>query len=131
MFAQCPSCGSKAVRESRRRGVLERIGAIVGYLPVRCHDCGHRYRRSTLILREFYFAHCPRCLSLRLTDWDEKYYYPGRWARMLTWFGAREHRCDPCRRNFVSFRPRKKFTTPALRTLLIARRPQVETTAQR
>jgi predicted Zn-ribbon and HTH transcriptional regulator len=108
VIATCPECGSRAVREARRLGLWERLGAIVGYLPVRCRACGHRYRRSTLILREFYYAHCPACLSKNLTDWDEKYFYPGGFTTLLRMVGAKEHRCGPCRRNFVSFRPRKK-----------------------
>lgn len=41
--AQCPECQSKQVRRSRRRGALERIFSLLGYLPYRCRDCKHRF----------------------------------------------------------------------------------------
>ena len=114
MIFVCPECRSRDVREARRRGFFERLGFLLGYLPVRCRGCGHRHHRSTLILREFYYAHCPQCLSQRLTDWEEKYNFPGGWAHVWLLLGARQDRCDPCRHNFVSFRPRKRLGKPSL-----------------
>jgi hypothetical protein len=42
----CPQCSSHSVRQSRRRGVVERIVcAVLQVLPYRCNDCDHRYFR--------------------------------------------------------------------------------------
>jgi len=37
--AICPTCGSKRLRRSHRRGSIERIGEFFGYCPYRCHEC--------------------------------------------------------------------------------------------
>ena len=59
-------------------------------------------------MREFYYAHCPKCLSTQLSDWDEKYFFPRGLSKIWRWLGAGKHRCDQCRYNFFSFLPRKK-----------------------
>ncbi len=53
------------------------------------------------------YAKCPRCLRMDLSAWDPKYYRPSFWMELRVWLGAHRWRCDPCRHNFVSFRPRK------------------------
>jgi DNA-directed RNA polymerase subunit RPC12/RpoP len=40
----CLSCGSRYVRNSRRRGLLDRLLFVFGYLPFRCLTCGRRFR---------------------------------------------------------------------------------------
>jgi DNA-directed RNA polymerase subunit RPC12/RpoP len=40
----CLSCGSRYVRHSRRRSVLDRLFFLLGYLPFRCLTCGRRFR---------------------------------------------------------------------------------------
>lgn len=74
----------------------------------RCMRCGHRFRGRTLRLRYLWYAKCPMCTGLQLINWQEKYYYPPAYKRMLTYLGWREQRCEDCRYNFVSLRPRWK-----------------------
>ncbi|MCC6536136.1 MAG: hypothetical protein IT162_01205 [Bryobacterales bacterium] len=62
------------------------------------------------------YARCPGCLREDLTDWEEKYYYPPRWQQALLHFGAKAHRCAVCRKNFVSFRPRRREFVPSWKT---------------
>jgi hypothetical protein len=50
-----------------------------------------------------------------LSSWDLKMYRPSAMMRLKLWFGANTWRCDPCRNNFASFRPRKeKYVRPML-----------------
>ena len=44
-YRNCPRCGRSDVRESRRRGVLDRLLACVGLAPYRCRACRHRFYR--------------------------------------------------------------------------------------
>lgn len=54
-----------------------------------------------------FYAKCPRCYRLDLSIWQPQYYRaPTRWLVMIR-FGAKTHRCEYCRCNFVSFRPAK------------------------
>ncbi len=41
-----------------------------------------------------------------LRDWSEKYYLPPFYKRALTYIGWKQQRCEICRVNFVSLRPR-------------------------
>jgi hypothetical protein len=41
-----------------------------------------------------------------LRDWHEKYHLPPARKRMLTYIGWRQQRCESCRHNFISLRPR-------------------------
>ncbi len=87
----------------------ERLQRLAGFHWMRCRDCGTRFRDS--IWRDglfLFYAKCPKCTNLVLKDWEEKYYLPPRYKRLLLKLGAREQRCEPCRYNFVSFRPRWK-----------------------
>jgi hypothetical protein len=43
-----------------------------------------------------------------LSTWDLKLYRATKWMRLQIWFGGHPWRCDRCRHNFVSFRPRKE-----------------------
>lgn len=114
MGVECPECGSRRVRFSKRRGILEGLASALGYCPVRCRDCGHRFWHGLLFNFRVPYAHCPQCLRQDLSDWAEKYYMPGKFSRMLLYVGARRHRCSACRVNFVSFFPRKaEYVNPA------------------
>lgn len=114
MGVECPECGSRRVRFSKRRGILESFASAVGYCPVRCRDCGHRFWHGLLFNFRLPYAHCPQCLRQDLSDWAEKYYMPGKFSRMLLHFGAKAHRCSACRVNFISFFPRKaEYVNPA------------------
>jgi DNA-directed RNA polymerase subunit RPC12/RpoP len=41
--AICPKCGSKRLRRSRRTGPIERLCAVFGFYPHRCHECLSRF----------------------------------------------------------------------------------------
>lgn len=72
--------------------------------------------QGLLLLPGMGFARCPGCLREDLTDWEEKYYYPPRWQQALLHVGAKAHRCAVCRKNFVSFRPRRREFVPSWKT---------------
>jgi predicted Zn-ribbon and HTH transcriptional regulator len=97
---------------SRARTPLEDLSKIAGFCPVRCRDCGHRYTKALLWLDDFWNARCPKCYRTELSDWEEPYYYPPRYLRLLLRIGAKGHRCKKCRYNFVSFMNRKKPAVP-------------------
>lgn len=48
---RCPQCKSDRIRRSKRRGLIERVLAIVSLRPFRCGDCKHRFFRTTWRLR--------------------------------------------------------------------------------
>lgn len=63
--------------------------------------------------RSLTYAKCPKCLRMDLSMWDPKYYRSSLLTSVLVWLGANRWRCEPCRTNFVSFRPRKeKYRRP-------------------
>jgi hypothetical protein len=111
----CPGCGSKELRLAHCQSLWERFVSIAGYCPIRCKNCGLRFRQGILWLPGMAYARCPQCLREDLTDWEEKYRYPPRYQQMLLHLGARAHRCGPCRNNFVSFRPRRRQYVPSWR----------------
>lgn len=41
----CPKCQSTGVHRSRRRGLVDRVRGLMGFLPYRCHVCGLRFFR--------------------------------------------------------------------------------------
>jgi hypothetical protein len=43
-----------------------------------------------------------------LTTWDPKYYRTSAWQDLQLWLGGNRWRCEPCRCNFVSVRPRRE-----------------------
>jgi hypothetical protein len=44
----CPRCGSKQVRRSHRRGMIERfISKVLPIAPYRCAGCDHRFTGRT------------------------------------------------------------------------------------
>ncbi len=109
----CPSCGSKNLRPSQSDNILESIGSLFGFGPVRCRECEHRFSEAKLWLPTVHYARCPKCFREDLSDWAEKYFYPPFYSRMLLHVGAKAHRCSVCRNNFVSFFPRKREFTPS------------------
>jgi transposase-like protein len=46
-------------------------------------------------------------LRTDLGTWSRKHYNPGLLSNFLVTFGAQKYRCDQCRHNFVSFRPKQ------------------------
>ena len=106
---RCPECDSASVRPARAGGFRERCLRLFGYDVARCQDCGHRFLALPFGgWGESVFARCPRCLRQDLAMWDPKYYRTSLKTRLKLWFGANRWRCEPCRCNFASFRPRKQ-----------------------
>jgi hypothetical protein len=80
---------------------------VAGYTALRCRSCDHRFQRTLWDVRNSIYARCPNCYGLELTSWDvEDYHVRTSWRFRLA-IGANAWRCEPCRRNFVSFFPRK------------------------
>lgn len=79
---------------------------VFGMYPFRCIDCGSRFLASIWLLSRLPYANCPRCLSMDLIPWPAKYFAPHFWNNLAVIFGAQRYRCQPCRKNFVSFRRR-------------------------
>ncbi|MEZ5398107.1 MAG: hypothetical protein R2729_00475 [Bryobacteraceae bacterium] len=98
---------------SRRKGFWNRLASLCGFLVLCCRDCGCRHEIPFWGIGRY--ARCPHCLREDLSDWSEPYRLPNRFFRALRYFGAREHRCAPCRINFVSFRPRRAAYVPSWR----------------
>ena len=103
---KCPECGSPRVRLSRKQGVSQRLRALFGVHRFRCSHCGKRFEDRAWRFEFVWYAKCPRCAGLELRDWEEKYYYPPAFKRMLAYLGAQKQRCEACRYNFITFRPR-------------------------
>lgn len=52
------------------------------------------------------YAHCPKCLRTDLSRWSLEHYVVPFWTRFKLKIGAQPFRCETCRCNFASFRPR-------------------------
>lgn len=114
LFVECPECGSSAVRSERMRGFKEKCLALFGFYAFSCTNCYARFLERPMQLTSVVYAKCPRCLRMDLTTWDLKYYRVGSWMEFKIWLGAHRWRCEPCRKNFVSWRSRKlKYVRPA------------------
>ena len=51
-----------------------------------------------------------------LTMWDQKYYRTNSWQDLILHLGCHRWRCEPCRCNFISIRPRREsYRQPAAR----------------
>lgn len=101
----CENCGSRNLRRSHRRSVIDRITALVGVYPFRCLDCKHRFRESVWLLSKLHYAKCPKCLRLEVRPWPRKKFRLNAWQRFKLALGAHTYRCSPCRTNFISFCP--------------------------
>jgi len=104
MAIRCPDCGGRNVRMSRWTNRVDQFLDLLGMPPMRCIDCGYRWRHSLWRLREVFHARCPRCYRLELVHWEETYYHIPRWWRFCIKLGGKKVRCKVCRHNFVSFR---------------------------
>jgi hypothetical protein len=88
----------------------------MGTFPARCDHCSARFRLSGAKLSSLKYAHCPRCLRQDLSTWDLRHYHATLWMEIRMLVGAHRWRCEVCRCNFVSFRPRReKYLRPAER----------------
>lgn len=79
---------------------------LLGEYPFRCMQCGGRFWASIWMRSQLFAAKCPKCLRTDLLPWPEKYFRPTLWRRLQYTLGAHRYRCEACRHNFVSFRPR-------------------------
>ncbi len=112
MSTACPKCGSRYLRPSRARDFSEQMGQLRFNTPLRCLDCNKRFIGRTLIWDDLFFARCPVCLRMDLNGWTGKTYTnPPFWVAFKVGLGARKWRCEYCRLNFASFRPRKEVFT--------------------
>jgi endogenous inhibitor of DNA gyrase (YacG/DUF329 family) len=103
----CPECHSQNIRASLSRTLGERIWKVFGFFQFRCKDCDTRFSGQIWDLLNAFYAKCPRCYRLDLSTWTPHYYRaPARWLLALK-LGAKAHRCEYCRHNFVGFRPAK------------------------
>ncbi len=48
---RCPSCGSDDVRRSNQHRFLDPILSVLGFLPLRCEDCNHRFFKLSVFRR--------------------------------------------------------------------------------
>lgn|GEM_PF-1071177 len=110
----CPQCGSASIRPAHNRSLLERVFSFLGFYPGRCQDCAHRFLARPFTFDKVIWSKCPRCYRMDLSTWDPKYYHVPAWSRVRLLFGAHRWRCEACRCNFVSFRPRQRnYIKPA------------------
>jgi DNA-directed RNA polymerase subunit RPC12/RpoP len=105
----CPRCGSRFLRPSRTRTLIERLNGLRFVSPLRCLDCKTRFVASTLDWRDLKYARCPICFRMDLNSWTGRNFNPPFWTSIKLLFGARRWRCEYCRHNFASFRGRKEI----------------------
>lgn len=76
---------------------------------MRCRDCEARFNGHYLMPDTWFYAKCPRCYRSDLNTWDARHYKAGWWTRWKLSLGAKQVRCEACRCNFASFRPRRTW----------------------
>jgi hypothetical protein len=97
-------------------GLLDIIREIFGSFRAKCRDCSARFEIGSGGVVSIFYARCPRCMRQDLGAWDERHYHRTWWMALRIGLGAHRWRCDVCRANFVSFRPRRqKYVPPAQR----------------
>ena len=95
---------------------------LAGYATLRCRSCEYRFKRTLWDVGNSIYARCPNCYGLELSSWELDDYHVRLWWRIKITFGANPWRCEPCRRNFVSFLPRK--------VRWVRRKPNANTTTE-
>ena len=108
MNVSCPQCGSRYLKVSECRTLREKLRDLAGISPLRCGDCGRAFVARTWELSVLTHSRCPKCLRMDLSTWNDQQYWPSEWMKLLLKLGAHRYRCEYCRHNFVSFRPRKE-----------------------
>lgn len=111
MPVQCPRCGSRYLRDSKAKQGTRKPRKWRFEAILRCEDCKLRFVGSTLVLRDFLFAHCPQCRRMDLNSWSGKTFKPAGVVKFKLAFGAKRWRCEYCRLNFASFRRRAEAFT--------------------
>ena len=107
MQLACPNCGTREIRVSHAKGLLEHVKTSVGTSLLRCRRCNNRWETSVWANGSWRYARCPRCYRQELTKWTMEHYNPARWTKFLLRIGASALRCPACRCNFASFKPRR------------------------
>lgn len=95
------------MRNESHRGLRELLLAALGFFAFTCRDCSHRFLDRPYDIASVVHAKCPRCFRMDLTIWDPSKYHTSWIQDVSLWLGAHAWRCDPCRTNFVSWRPRR------------------------
>jgi len=108
MQLACPRCGTRDTRVSRPQGLAQYLKGFVGISVLRCRRCSARWETSVWAQGSWKYARCPRCYRQELTKWATHHYSASSWTRLLLKLGASPRRCEACRFNFASFRPRKE-----------------------
>lgn len=115
MAIACPDCGSKKLRLSKSRGLVEAVGTILGIYPMKCAECQVRFHGRITNLPHLIFAKCPRCHKMDLAKWSDHHYHAPFSLRLKIMLGATRRRCVYCRYNFASWRPLKERYDPQKR----------------
>ena len=68
-----------------------------------------RFVARTIVWGDLGFTRCPGCHRMDLNSWTGKTYEPHFWVALKIAFGASRYRCEYCRLNYASFRPRKEI----------------------
>jgi Zn finger protein HypA/HybF involved in hydrogenase expression len=105
-YQSCPNCDSTDIQVAPPNGRAYVLKSYFGLGALLCRDCRHEFQSSIWRWDVVWYARCPHCANLELGDWHEKYYLPPIHERALVLVGANAQRCEACRYNFVSFRPR-------------------------
>jgi len=111
MPIQCPRCGSRYLRDSQKPNATEKVRKWLFESALRCQDCKHRFIGRTFSLADLKYAHCPVCKRMDLNTWTGKTYTPTGKTAFKVNMGAKKWRCEYCRLNFASFRPRSEVFT--------------------
>lgn len=106
MPVTCPKCSSRFLKVSRPRGAKEKLNVFRFVLALRCGDCRTRFTANTLIPGDLKWAKCPRCERMDLNMWTRERFESDWMTRVKMNLGAHLWRCEYCRLNFASFRPR-------------------------
>jgi hypothetical protein len=109
MAFQCPTCGSRRLRFSNPRCWQESVLNWLGWYAARCRDCEARFLGHLLMPDSWLYAKCPRCYRTDLSTWDDRHIRPRTRTKIMLLLGAERMRCEACRCNFASFRPRKMW----------------------
>ena len=109
MPVSCPKCGSRNLRFSRSRSASERMGKWVGVRPLRCRDCRTRFVDRIWRFSDLAYARCPKCWRMDLSRRGEKDFGAApTYMALAMKLGAYAYRCEYCRYNFLSLRPRRE-----------------------
>ncbi|HWR51853.1 MAG TPA: hypothetical protein VN428_12140 [Bryobacteraceae bacterium] len=106
MSLKCPLCDNIDLRYARIRSLSERLMTLAGIHPLRCRECRYRFVARTWSISGMLWARCPRCWRTDLAKWSEEDYRAPALQNLRIALGAHRFRCEYCRVNFTSFRPR-------------------------